>query len=128
MLELFKDLPEATQNTVTIAKRCNYLSKKVQPLLPIFECPDGKTQDEFITEEAYKGLEERMQAHVYFEGMTPEQKIEIDKKYYARLEYELSVIKKMGFPGYFLIVSDFIRWSKGHGVPVGPVDTKGHRP
>ncbi len=120
MLELFKDLPEATQNTVTIAKRCNYLSKKVQPLLPIFECPDGKTQDEFITEEAYKGLEERMQAHVYFEGMTPEQKIEIDKKYYARLEYELSVIKKMGFPGYFLIVSDFIRWSKGHGVPVGP--------
>ncbi len=120
MLELFKDLPEATQNTVAIAKRCNYLSKKVQPLLPIFECPDGKTQDEFITEEAYKGLEERMQAHVYFEGMTPEQKIEIDKKYYARLEYELSVIKKMGFPGYFLIVSDFIRWSKGHGVPVGP--------
>ena len=120
MLDLFKDLPEAVQNTVIIAKRCNYLSKKVQPLLPIFECPNGKTQDEYITEEAYKGLEERMRAHVYFEGMTDEQKAEIDKKYYDRLEYELSVIKKMGFPGYFLIVSDFIRWSKGHGVPVGP--------
>ena len=120
MIELFKDLPEAIQNTVQIAKRCNYLSKKVQPLLPIFACPDGKTQDQFITEEAYKGLDERMKAHVYFEGMTDEQKAEIDKKYYDRLEYELSVIKKMGFPGYFLIVSDFIRWSKNNGVPVGP--------
>lgn len=120
MLALFQDLPEAVQNTVTIAKRCNYLSKKVQPLLPIFECPDGKTQDEYITEEAYKGLDERMKAHVYFEGMTAEEKAEIDKRYYDRLEYELSVIKKMGFPGYFLIVSDFIRWSKNNGVPVGP--------
>lgn len=61
-----------------------------------------------------------MEAQVYFEGMTEEERREIDEKYYARLDYELSVIKKMGFPGYFLIVSDFIRWSKGHGVPVGP--------
>ena len=120
MVELFADLPEAIENTVKIAKRCNFLSEKVQPLLPIFECPDGKTQDEYITEQAYKGLDERMKVHVYFEGMTDEQKKEIDKKYYDRLEYELSVIKKMGFPGYFLIVSDFIRWSKTHGVPVGP--------
>lgn len=85
-----------------------------------FECPEGKTQDEFITEEAYKGLNERLEKAVYFEGMTAEEKAEIDERYYARLEYELSVIKKMGFPGYFLIVSDFIKWSKGHGVPVGP--------
>ncbi len=120
MVELFKDLPEAILNTVQIAKRCNYLSGKVQPLLPIFECPDGKTQDEYITEEAHKGLAERMQKHVYFAGMTDEQKAEIDKKYYDRLDYELSVIKRMGFPGYFLIVSDFIRWSKNNGVPVGP--------
>ncbi len=120
MIELFKDLPEAVQSTVNIAARCNFLSEKVQPLLPIFECPDGKTQDEFITEEAYKGLAERMHDHVYFEGMTAAQKDELDRKYYARLDYELSVIKKMGFPGYFLIVSDFIRWSKTHGVPVGP--------
>ena len=120
MVELFSDIPEAISNTVRIAKLCNFLSKKVDPLLPIFECPDGKTQDEFITEEAYKGLDERLQKSVYFEGMTEEQKKEIDEKYYSRLEYELSVIKKMGFPGYFLIVSDFIKWSKGHGVPVGP--------
>lgn len=120
MVELFSDLPEAVNNTVRIAKLCNYLSKKVDPLLPIFECPEGKTQDEFITEEAYRGLDERLKKAVYFEGMTAEQKAEIDERYYARLEYELSVIKKMGFPGYFLIVSDFIKWSKGHGVPVGP--------
>ncbi len=120
MIELFADLPEAIENTVKIAMRCNFLSSKVQPLLPIFECPDGMTQDEFIDQEARKGLAEHMRDFVYFEGMTEEQKREIDEKYYGRLEYELSVIKKMGFPGYFLIVSDFIRWSKTHGVPVGP--------
>lgn len=120
MTELFTDLPEALQNTVIIAKRCNYLSKKVQPLLPIFICPDGMTQDEYITKRAYEGLQGRMEKHVYYDGMSAQEKKAIDEKYYARLEYELSVIKKMGFPGYFLIVSDFITWSKGHGVPVGP--------
>ena len=120
MVELFADLPEALQNTVIIAKRCNFLSSKVQPLLPIFVCPNGLSQDEYIDQQAHKGLKERMERHVYFDGMTDEQKEEIDKKYFARLEYELSVIKKMGFPGYFLIVSDFITWSKTHGVPVGP--------
>lgn len=120
MVELFQDLPEALNNTVLIAKRCNYLSEKVDPLLPVFECPDGKTQDEYITEESYKGLKERMEAQVYTPEMTEEERQEIDKTYYARLDYELGVIKKMGFPGYFLIVSDFIRWSKNNGVPVGP--------
>lgn len=120
MLDLFADIPEALENTVMIAKRCNYLSEKVQPLLPIFECPDGKTQDEYITEESRKGLQERMEKQVYFKGMTDQEKAELDKKYFDRLEYELSVIKRMGFPGYFLIVSDFIRWSKNNDVPVGP--------
>lgn len=120
MIELFRDLPEAVANTVQIAKRCNFLLEFVAPLLPIFECPEGKTQNEYIREQAYTGLAQRMEAKVYFEGMTDEQKKEIDERYYARLEYELSVIEKMGFAGYFLIVSDFIRWSKGHGVPVGP--------
>ena len=120
MVELFADLPEALESTVNIAKRCCYLSEKVQPLLPIFECPGGLSQDDFIDQQARSGLAGRMEKHVYFEGMTAEQKAEIDKKYYDRLEYELSVIKKMGFPGYFLIVADFIQWSKGHGVPVGP--------
>lgn len=120
MVDLFKDLPEALQNTVNIARRCNYYSHFVAPLLPIFECPDGKTQDEYIVEQATSGLQRRLEDHVYFEGMSAEEKAEIDKRYHERLEYELSVIKKMGFPGYFLIVADFINWSKTHGVPVGP--------
>ncbi len=120
MMELFKDIPEALENTVNIAKRCNYLSYKMEPLLPIFICPDGKTQDEFITEESYKGLHERMEVQVYRADMTPEERAKTDRIYYDRLNYELSVIKKMGFPGYFLIVSDFIRWSKANGVPIGP--------
>lgn len=120
MVELFKDIPEAVENTVLVAKRCNYLSQKVDALLPIFVCPDGKTQDEFITEESYKGLDERMKVQVYTPEMTAEERAEIDRHYYERLDFELSVIKKMGFPGYFLIVSDFIRWSKTHGVPIGP--------
>lgn len=93
MVELFKDLPEAVQSTVNIAARCNYLSQKVDPLLPIFECPEGKTQDEFITEQAYKGLKQRMEAQVYNDSQTPEERAEIDKRYYERLDYELSVIK-----------------------------------
>ena len=120
MVELFSDLPEALENTVLIAKRCNFISKKVQPLLPIFECPDGMSQDEYITIEAEKGLKERMEKQVYTPDMTDQEKAEIDQKYFDRLNYELSVIKRMGFPGYFLIVSDFIRWSKNNGVPVGP--------
>lgn len=120
MLELFKDLPEAINNTVIIATRCNYLSEYVAPLLPPFECPNGQKEDEYISDVAAQGLAQRMQSHVYFEGMTEEEKKALDETYYARLEYELSVIKTMGFAGYFLIVSDFIRWSKNNGVPVGP--------
>lgn len=120
MLKLFEDIPEAVENTVLIAKKCNYLSEKVDALLPIFVCPDGKTQDEFISEESYKGLHDRMMVQVYNDEMSEEERRQIDRKYYERLDYELGVIKKMGFPGYFLIVSDFIRWSKTHGVPIGP--------
>ena len=120
MVDLFSDLPEAVQNTVVVAKRCNYLSTKVQPLLPIFVCPDGLTQEEYIDQQSHQGLHERMEKHVYYEGMSDEDKKNVDEKYYARLDYELSVIKKMGFSGYFLIVSDFIQWSKNNGVPVGP--------
>ena len=120
MLALFADLPEAVNNTVQIAKRCNYVLEYVDPLLPIFECPEGKSQNEYLREEAYAGLQEKLDTRVYFEGMTAEEKADIDKRYFDRLNYELSVIEKMGFAGYFLIVSDFIQWSKTHGVPVGP--------
>lgn len=120
MAALFQDLPEAVANTVAIAKRCNFVLEYVDPLLPVFECPEGKSQNEYLRDEAYAGLQEKLDTRVYFEGMTPEQKADIDKRYFERLEYELSVIEKMGFAGYFLIVSDFIRWSKNNGVPVGP--------
>lgn len=119
MEKVFADLPEALQSTVSIAKRCNYVSEFVSPLLPVFECGD-KTSDEFIREQSLKGLAKRMQDHVYKKDMSEEEKKAKDEAYYARLDYELSVIQRMGFAGYFLIVSDFIRWSKNNGVPVGP--------
>lgn len=98
MVALFADLPEAVANTINIAKRCNYVLQYVDPLLPIFECPEGKTQNEYLREEAYKGLAHKMETQVYFEGMTEEEKKELDERYYARLEYELSVIEKWGSP------------------------------
>ncbi len=109
MLELFKDLPEATLNTVEIAKRCFFLAGKKKPAFPNYDC-GGKTEDEKLAEMAETGFEMRMQ------GRSEEDR----KRYHDRLLYELSVIKTMGFPGYFLIVADFIQWSKANGVPVGP--------
>lgn len=78
--------------------RCNFLSAKVDPLLPIFICPDDMSQDEYIDYAARKGLDEHMHDFVYRDDMTPEERLEIDKRYYERLEYELSVIKKWAFP------------------------------
>ena len=119
MVELFKDLPEAIENTVNIAKRCSFIIEFVEPLLPKFDC-GGVPDDEYIREQALVGLKVRMGTHVYKEGQTAEEVAEIDTKYLTRLDYELSVIKKMGFASYFLIVADFIKWSKENDVPVGP--------
>ena len=109
MKELFADLPEAIQNTVQIAKRCFFMAKKKKPAFPNYDCK-GKTEDEALEDMAYKGFEMRMQ------GRSEEDR----KRYKERLDYELGIIKQMGFPGYFLIVADFIQWSKANGVPVGP--------
>ena len=109
MKELFADLPEAIQNTVQIAKRCFFMAKKKKPAFPNYDCK-GKTEDEALQDMAYKGFEMRMQ------GRSDEER----QKYKERLDYELGIIKQMGFPGYFLIVADFIQWSKANGVPVGP--------
>ena len=109
MKELFADLPEAIQNTVQIAKRCFFMAKKKKPAFPNYDCK-GKTEDEALEDMAYKGFEMRMQ------GRSEEDR----QRYKERLDYELGVIKQMGFPGYFLIVADFIQWSKANGVPVGP--------
>jgi len=109
MCALFADIPEALQNTVQIAKRCAFMAEAKKPAFPNYDCK-GKTEDEVLAEMAEKGFKERMK------GRSKEER----EKYHKQMEFELDVIKQMGFPGYFLIVADFIQWSKGHGVPVGP--------
>ncbi len=109
MKKLFADIPEAIANTVQIAKRCGFMLTKQKPAFPQYDC-GGLTENELLIKKAHEGLNKRM-----------EKRSEEDrKKYTERMEYELEIIKKMGFPGYFLIVSDFIQWSKAHGIPVGP--------
>lgn len=120
MKELFSDLPEAIQNTVVIAKRCGFMVTKKPPALPRYPDCGDKTEAEVLQERARAGLEKRLQVHVFKDTMSDEEKEALRQKYVQRLEYELGVIIQMDFPGYFLIVSDFIQWSKAHGIPVGP--------
>ncbi len=117
MAELFDDLPEALANSVEIAKRCNVELSLGKNYLPDFPVPAGMTIDEFLREESRRGLEARL--HKFFDTHAPDYET-IRREYYDRLEMELDVIISMGFPGYFLIVADFIRWAKENGVPVGP--------
>ncbi|MEK9671613.1 MAG: DNA polymerase III subunit alpha [Rhodospirillaceae bacterium] len=120
MRALFADLPEAVDNTMVIAKRCAFMVEKVDPILPAYDCGDGRTEQDELRAQAAVGLEARLEAHVYEEGMDATQREEVAKPYRERLEYELGVIIDMGFPGYFLIVADFIGWAKERGIPVGP--------
>ena len=107
---LFEDYPQIIENTIEIAKRCNLHFELFQKnYLPVFPTPEGMTIAEFFSEESKKGLEIRLEG------------LKVDRKTYdERLSFELSVILEMDFPGYFLIVSDFIRWAKENGMPVGP--------
>ena len=111
MCKLFSDIPEALANTVAIARRCSFVAQSRNPILPSFTI-EGMTEEDSLRVQARKGLEERLAGYIEDE----EQK----KPYLERLEFELDVIIKMKFPGYFLIVSDFITWSKSEGIPVGP--------
>ncbi len=113
MAELFADVPEALENTVELAKRCNVELSFGKYYLPAFPAPKGHTLDTWIGDLARTGLEERLAEFGIAPGHTRED-------YDRRLEHELDTIIKMGFPGYFLIVSDFIRWAKSQGIPVGP--------
>ncbi len=117
MAELFLDLPEALANSVQIAKRCNLELTLGKNYLPDFPVPEGMTVAEFTIQESQQGLESRLQgildqADPAYAGQR--------KEYDDRLKLELDVIIQMGFPGYFLIVADFIRWAKENDVPVGP--------
>ncbi|WP_348675256.1 DNA polymerase III subunit alpha [uncultured Abyssibacter sp.] len=114
MRELFADLPEACDNAVEIARRCNVTLSLGKSYLPDFPVPEEHDVESFLRKEAEEGLEQRL-ATLEAEGGKPDRTVYAD-----RLTHELDVIIKMGFPGYFLIVADFIRWAKRNDVPVGP--------
>ncbi len=116
MQALFADLPGALKNTVEIAKRCNLTLELGKPKLPLFPTPDGMSLDDFLVHEAQRGLADRL-VHLF---PNPEERERERPRYEARLKFETDTIIKMGFPGYFLIVADFIQWAKNNGVPVGP--------
>ena len=116
MLALFADLPGAVQNTIEIAKRCSLTLTLGKPQLPNFPTPDGMTIDDFLMSETKIGLEARLK-HLYPDEARREKE---RPRYEARLQFENDTIVKMKFPGYFLIVADFIQWAKNNGVPVGP--------
>ena len=116
MCALFADLPSALANTVEIAKRCNLTLELGRPCLPEFPTPAGIGLDDFLLHEARTGLERRLLA------LYPDEALRAARRehYLERLDFEVQTIIKMGFPGYFLIVADFINWAKHNGVPVGP--------
>lgn len=120
MASLFEDLPEAIHNTVVIAQRCAVASKRRDPILPTFSSAEGRDEAAELEALANKGLQIRMENEVFTPGMPDEERVEKNREYFDRLDYEIGVINEMGFPGYFLIVSDFIHWSKENNVPVGP--------
>ncbi|WP_454657102.1 DNA polymerase III subunit alpha [Bosea beijingensis] len=112
MKKRFADLPEALANTVEIAMRCHWRVTTRKPILPRFG-EEGRDEAEELQEQARAGLAARLAKHGPAEGFTVED-------YEKRLDFELSIITRMKFPGYFLIVSDFIKWAKNHDIPVGP--------
>ncbi|MFM4996779.1 DNA polymerase III subunit alpha [Aeromonas sanarellii] len=115
MCELFADIPEALENTVEIAKRCNVTVRLGEYFLPNFPTGDMTTED-FLVMKSKEGLEDRLA----FLFPDPAVRAERRPEYDERLDIELKVINQMGFPGYFLIVMEFIQWSKDNGIPVGP--------
>jgi DNA polymerase-3 subunit alpha len=116
MAELFADMPAALANSVEIAKRCNVVLTLGKPQLPNFPTPPGMTIDEFLVAESVAGLEQRL-VQLYPDPVKREAE---RPRYEARLKFETDTICNMKFPGYFLIVAEFIKWAKENGVPVGP--------
>ncbi len=120
MAALFADLPEAIDNTVEIARRCSYYPTKRKPILPRFTkvgTADPEEAEKAEAAELRRFAGEGLAMRFATQGLTPGY---TEEDYRKRLEYELGVIERMKFPGYFLIVSDFIKWAKAEGIPVGP--------
>ncbi|MDE0779299.1 MAG: DNA polymerase III subunit alpha [Alphaproteobacteria bacterium] len=120
MRALFADLPEAIDNTLVIAQRCSFMPTEAPPMLPPFPTVNGGSEEDALRTESEAGLEVRLEAHVYTDNMDVAEREEIALPYRDRLRYELETIVNMGFSGYFLIVSDFIKWSKSNNIAVGP--------
>ncbi|MDI6750972.1 MAG: DNA polymerase III subunit alpha [Rhodocyclaceae bacterium] len=116
MAELFADLPEALENSIAIAQRCNLSVPLGKSFLPKFPTPQGESVEDYLARMARAGLERRLE-QLYPDPVERETR---RSQYGTRLEFEIQTIVQMGFPGYFLIVADFINWGKNNGVPVGP--------
>jgi DNA polymerase-3 subunit alpha len=113
MVALFADVPDAISNTWALAQRCNIEMSLGTYFLPAYPVPNDETLDSWIRNQSRSGLQVRLEKNPLAEGKTRED-------YFARLEFELDTIIKMGFSGYFLIVADFIQWGKNQGIPIGP--------
>jgi len=112
MEDAFSDLPEAIRNTLVVAQRCAFMAPKRKPILPSL-AGDREGEAAQLARDAHAGLEARL-------ALYPDLSEEERNAYVARLDFEVGVITQMGFPGYFLIVADFIKWAKAHDIPVGP--------
>ena len=119
MAQLFADIPQVVDNTLRLATRCNVTLTLGINVLPDFPVPEGETIESFFRAESQRGLEQRLDKLFPVEARTDNWS-DFRQRYDERLVYELDIILSMGFPGYFLIVMDFIRWAKANGVPVGP--------
>lgn len=117
MENLFKDLPEAITNTNCVAKRCCFFLKPHKPMMPQFKTDDGKTQSDKLIQIATEGLNEKLEK-IKINGKHDDFET-VRQTYMDRLDYELNMIDKMGFSGYFLIVADYVQWAKRQNIPVG---------
>lgn len=120
MEELFSDIPEAIENTVNIAKKCSIMAFERPPTLPRFSTAADFSEEGELRKQSEEGLKDRLATKFKMENTSQEEQDKINEEYFERLEYELGIILKMDFAGYFLIVSDFIKWSKENDIPVGP--------
>jgi DNA polymerase-3 subunit alpha len=120
MSELFADVPSAINNSIEIARRCSLDLRLGDSVLPAFPVPEGQTEAEFLESEAQAGLDAALAVKFEAEQIPAKERAAFAIPYAERLRTELEVIQSMGFPGYFLIVADFIRWARENDVPVGP--------
>ena len=120
MTELFADIPEAREDALQIARRCNLDLTLGESVLPAFPVPEGQTEAQFLEGEARRGLESELAEAFAVHAIPANERAAFGAPYLERLETELGVIRSMGFPGYFLIVADFIRWARDNDIPVGP--------